>query len=239
MQRIKTYKYPRRNIGGDRANVKLFATIGGTLTIPTGQYFVSSNIPFGIANAAGALGNLSWMSRLTAISGLSLLAQTYQRYRIRGVKVRFTFYPHYESNTVAVAFVNAAGSALAALDADTGPTPAFPSVGIANTPELRWSKYRVLSNANAGAKPTRLSVYYSVNKVQGPDAIVKNDEDFTGTLTTAPPYFSAIERPVHTPWMQFGLFTMSGGTAAGNIPVTYKMEVTLYTTMWQKRMLTE
>ena len=51
----------------------------------------------------------------------------------------------------------------------------------------------------AGAAPTRLTVYYSVNKVFGPDVVVKNDESFTGQLKTTLPYWDNVPgaHPVH------------------------------------------
>ena len=42
IQRIKTYRYRARNIGGDNAFAKLRYTMGTTLTIPTNASYVGS-----------------------------------------------------------------------------------------------------------------------------------------------------------------------------------------------------
>jgi hypothetical protein len=94
-----------------------------------------------------------------------------------------------------------------------------------------------------GAKPTQLKVYYSVNKVQGPDVVVKNDEDYTGSMQASTPYFSngtvAEDQPNRAPWLQFGLMTLSGGVTTNPVTGVLKAEATVYTEFFGKRPQTQ
>ena len=93
----------------------------------------------------------------------------------------------------------------------------------------------------AGAAPTRLTVYYSVNKVFGQDAVVKNDESFTGQLKTTSPYWdNAIgAHPVHGIWIQHGVCTISNNPVTVEQKYVYVMQATLYTEFFGRRVMTE
>lgn len=257
MQRIATVRYPRRNIGGDRARTKLFYVIGHKC--PT----------YGITGPAVSVAMRPWMAfnvgafhqpspnGVNSISdafgstpNLSTLAQFYMRYRIRGIKLKVTaYYIPRENDPVLCLFVNAAPSQNMTSYPPV-PLPPLPRIDI--LPEQRWSKYRVISNQGGGAKPSSISVYYSVNKVFGPDAITKNDQAFTGQMDINAPYWSTAaggmtsedipNRPNFGPFVTWGIFTMSGDPlpyTEPNVPnppdVTFKVEATVYTEFFTKR----
>ena len=176
--------------------------------------------------------------------GLSTLATQFLRYRIRGIKIKYTIYPQKTdpaTHEPVFFYVNAQAAGTSIGESDQGPIPPFPTQNIFNTPEQRWAKYAPVKFPMAGAAPTRLTVYYSVNKVFGPDAIVKNDESFTGQLKTTLPYWDNVPgaHPVQGIWIQHGVSTLS------NIPTTvvqnytYVMQATLYTEFFGKRVMTE
>lgn len=217
MQRIKTYKYPRRNIFGDRSLIKGFIVTGQTVTIPTVSSFVTQNLQYN-----------SWPAIATAFGNgpnIGTLGARFDRYRIRGIKLRITAWPDQNSlNTPVVLFTNAAN--------ESGNLVANPTV--AQLPEVRWAKYRTCSNAGTGAKPTVLTSYYSVNKVWGPDQTVKNDLGFTGE-TNFGNVPSSWVAPAVGPFLQYGLFTMGGVNPTAAINVTLKIETTVYCTFWAKQ----
>lgn len=221
MQRIKTYRYPRRNIFGDRSLIKPFIVTGQTVTIPTTASFVSSNLQYN-----------NWPAIASAFGqspGLTAIGQRFDRYRIRGIKLKITAWPDQNAlNTPVVLFTNAAQ--------DTTQLEGAPTVS--RLPELRWSKYRVCSNAGTGGKPTVLTSYYSVNKVWGPDSTVKNDLDFTGE-TNFSSLISSWTTPAAGPFLQYGLFTMGGTNPTTAINVTLKIEATVYCTFWGRSAQTQ
>nr|DAV93035.1 MAG TPA: Capsid protein [Cressdnaviricota sp.] len=217
MQKIKTYRYPKRNILGDRSIIKLFITKGETRTIPINASFISQALQFN---------NLVDINtQFGSAPGLVALFSSFGRYRVNGIKLKLTAWPDQNSlNTPVVLFTNAAG--------ETGELSANPTVGV--LPELRWSKYRVCTNAGTGAKPTTLTSYYSTRKVWGPDATVKNDADFTGEINYSgnPVNWTA---PALGPYLQYGLFTMGGTNPTTAINTTLKIEATVYVQLWQRR----
>ena len=138
---------------------------------------------------------------------LSTMAALYTKYRIRGIKLRLTYWQ--TGGAPAFLFAQATSDQGIVGGGDTTPNPDFILPTITQLPEQRWGKYRVCQATAAGGRATSLSAYYSVNKVQGPDAIVKNDLEYTGDMQVASPYFSTgsgdTERPVRSPWLQFGI----------------------------------
>lgn len=217
MQRIKTYRYPKRNIFGDRSIIKGYIVTGQTITVPTNASFVTQNLQFN-----------SWPAIATAFGNapnVGTLGARFNNYRISGIKTRITVWPDQNSlNTPVCVFTNAAN--------ESGNLVANPTV--AQLPEVRWAKYRVCSNAGTGAKPTVLSSYYDVKKVWGPDSVVRNDIDFTGetNFQTTPSTWTA---PTLGPFLQYGLFTMGGTNPTTAINATLKIETTVYGTFWGKQ----
>jgi len=244
MQRIKTVRYRARNIGGDRAYCKLRYVVGN---------------PFGLANTTSNSQNLainlgaapdndgSSLLQTNSISGvfgstpnLSTMGALYLKYRIRGIKLRLTYW---QTGTAVplMLYTNAQSSNQVLGLSSVAPGPDFVAPTISNVGEQRWSRYRVCNGLTAaGGKPTTLTSYYSVNKVFGPDAVVKNDEDFTGEMQATNPYWSNsipagtnVNTPIRTPWAQFGLASLSG------LPVTatgvLKVEATVYVEFFGKR----
>lgn len=207
----------------------------------------SQNLAFNAGAMTGTFPNLSTRT-ISAVFGdtpnLSTLASLYLFYRIRGIKLKITAWPTAGREPLLL-FTNAASTTEDVGTVDpAGPNPSFPLPAINILPEQRWSRYAVVRAADAGAKPTSLKVYYSVNKVYGPDAIVKNDSSFTGEMTTAAPYWSdgASGDPNsfvrRLAWLQWGLFTMNGTAPTETHSVTLKVEATVYTQFWGKRLST-
>ncbi|AUM62014.1 capsid [uncultured virus] len=243
MQRIRTYRYKSRNIGGDRARAKLFFSSTANESIAAGA---RSQVEVWCPNIGATPQSLFPGIALTFgnCPGLSTLANQFLRYRIRGIKVKYTIYPiKTDSATHEPVFfyVNAQSAGTSIQESDQGPVPPFPAATIFNTPEQRWAKYAPVKFPMAGASPTRLTVYYSVNKVFGPDAVVKNDESFTGQLRTTFPYWdnAAGTHPVHGIWIQHGVCTISNNPTTVEQKYVYVMQATLYTEFFGRRVMTE
>lgn len=249
MQRIRKVKWGRRNIGGDRCYAKLYYVDAKTISIANGTYSTFQNQAmsvgaFQVDPPPAAQDTVSLHAVMGNTPNLSTLASLYMRYRIRGIKIRLTFWQ--QQGSPVVLYTNAATSAGPPSPAGSGPYPDFTPPSISILPEQRWSKHRVCGATGAGAKPTTLSAYYSVNKVFGPDSVVKNDINFTGEMQYASPYWQPTTvgqssdsgaGPHMSPWLQFGLFNMSGEAAAGGNGAigVLKMEQTVYTEFFGKR----
>jgi len=217
MQRIKTVRYPMRNIGGDRCMQKLLYIQPLTLTIPNGQSaVVSAPIQF---NGGVSLGVL-----LGSTPGLAALAQQFLFYKISGIKLSVQCWPQTSAFPLLL-FIEAAANGSTFI-----PTPIMATVC-----EQRWCVYKVLNNPLAGARPTTVKAYYSVNKVHGPDATVKGDLDFTGALQTTAPYWNS--NPNEGPSLRIGACTMNGGPIGnlvdGNIYT--KISAVLYVKFFGRR----
>lgn len=243
MQRIKTVRYQARNIGGDRCFAKLRYVRGQGFAPPVAQEAAVMAFPFNVgAQQTGHSHDKSISGFFGTTPNLSTLARFYTKYRIRGIKIRLTaYYIPDADDPPLVLFTTAQTSAGPTFDSE--PTPPFPPPNIDDTPEQRWTKYKVVSNQGAGGAPTSISAYYSVNKVFGPDNCVKNDSDFIGDLITGPPYWSDAvpiltdyNRPTKGPWLMYGFFTLDGAKLIPTtVNLTLKTEVTLYTEMFSKR----
>ena len=161
------------------------------------------------------------------ISALSLANTTLHQWQTGGVPVFL--------------YANAAPDQGIVDGSHTAPNPDFIVPTINRVPEQRWSKYRVCQATAAGGRATNLSVYYSVNRVQGPDAIVKNDLEYTGDMQPGSPYFATgsgdTNRPVRSPWLQFGIVTLAGTVvpSGGAVSGVLKVEQTVYCEFFGKR----
>lgn len=241
MQRIKKVKWPKRNIGGDRAYAKLYYVTGQNRTLTTGNSSSFTNIAFNLG--AGPVGTVLHSASITgsfgSTPGLQQLSLQFLRYRIRGIKLKYTYYPINYADQPLIAYFNAQSDQNDLATGTASPSPAFPTPSVSVMPEQRWCVYRVIPNAANGAKPMTLKVYYSVNKVFGPDQIVKNDEQFTGAMLNVAPYFSQAEMPTKGPWLQEGLFTMSGENVAEDVTVSILKRATVYVEFFGKRIATQ
>lgn len=245
MQRIKTVRYPVKNIGGDRAYCKLRYVVGQPFGIATGQLTNSQNqvLNVGAATAEPTLHACTLNGIMGSTPNLSTMGALYLNYRIRGIKYKLTYWQ--TAGDPVLLFTNAAGNTADIQGTSTGPTPAFITPTIATVSEQRWAKTRVCSQTQNGGKPTRLTAYYSVNRVQGPDVVVKNDEDYTGSMNPATPYWAVNIsttgniRPVRSPWAQFGITTLSGQTVTTAVTGVLKVEETVYVEFFGKRPATE
>lgn len=250
MQRIRTYRYKARNIGGDRARAKLFYTTGQQWDIPAASGTNVNTLKFNTGAANSALTNL-FPHTISSVLGqtpyLSVLAQQFQYYRIRGIKMKLTYWQ--STGDPVFLYANAQSDSAVGQQVPqdaSGPTPAFPAVSINIVPEQRWAKYRTCQMTSAGGKPTSLSVYYSVNKVQGPDRIIKNDQAYTGDMQTVSPYWGdsvsladTQTMPVAGPWLQYGISTLSGAASAAGVTGVLKTQATVYAEFWGKRVSTQ
>lgn len=243
MQRVKTVRWPRRNIGGDRAYAKLAYSVGQQFDIAAQDTAVYQNVAMTVGSSVidSNLFGCSINGVFGSTPNLSTLAQQYLKYRIKGISLKLTYWQ--ESGSPVCLFTNAQSSGRALQPTDLGPQPGFPAPTIATLPEQRWAKYRTCAMTAAGAKPTTLKAYYSVNKVQGPDMIVKNDNNYTGNLSAATPYWSSTgdypDQPDFTPWLQFGLMTLSGQQATSPVIGVLKVQATVYAEFFGKRVQTQ
>lgn len=242
MQRIKTVRYQARNIGGDRCFSKLRYVIGIQFAPSAARPYNVTKLPFNVgAHAAPLTSYNSISSVFGSTPNLSTLAQFYQRYRIRGIKLKLTAYYVPGASDPPICIFTTAQTSMGSPYA-TDPTPTFPTPAIDVTPEQRWTRYRVVANSGNGAPPSTLSAYYSVNKVYGPDAVVRNDTEFIGELLTTAPYWSDAadsgndnNRPTKSPWLMYGIFSMNGQNIPSTVNLTLKVEATVYTEMFAKR----
>lgn len=242
MQRIRKYKFGVRNIGGDKAFVKLRFVRSRTWEILPGATEDTQNVAFNVMRAPGG-SQLDFASigyNFGDSPNTSTLASLYLKYRVRGIKLSLTCWP--TAGTVpVVAFINAQSDATGLDSPATGPTPSFVAANITNIGEQRWSKHRIINAAAAGARPTRLSAYYSVNKVFGPDQIVRNSANFIGNTTLVAPYYSqateTYDRPQYGPWLQYGITTMTGTPPGESQFVVMKQDVTVYAEFFAKRLV--
>lgn len=239
MQRIKTVKWPVKNIGGDRARTKLRYVIGSAnFSIPTSASSAVQNMAFNLgAWSASPLQTLSINGILGSTPGLSTMGAQYQHYRIKGVALKLTYWQ--TAGDPVCLFTNASGDTSDNTTTDTGPVPPFVAPNISVLPEQRWAKYRTCQMTQNGGKATSLSVYYSVNRVYGPDNVVKNSTDFIGGMQPATPYFDPTAAPRKSPWLQYGIFTLSGANPATAVAGVLKAQATVYCEFFGKRYLTE
>lgn len=245
MQRIKRVRWPVKNIGGDKSFCKLRYVSGAEFAIEEGTSYTAQNQAMAIG--ATISGTPLTSCSLSVIMGdtpnLSTMGALYTNYRIRGIKLRLTYWQI--SGAPCFLFAQAAPDPGHVLSAQTGPNPPFIIPNITTLPEQRWGKYRVCQLTSAGGAATSLSAYYSVNKVQGPDAVVRNDPDYTGSMMPTTPYFSnnatGFGVPTRTPWMQYGVATLGGGVTSADSVVTgvLKVEQTVYCEFFGKRPQTQ
>lgn len=238
MQKIKTVRWPRRNIGGDRAMTKLFYVRGLEMDIPSGNNSVTDTILYNVGAHADPQTNTHTIHGMFGETpNLSTMGALYTRYRIRGIALKLTYWQ--ESGPPVLLFTNAATSTANVGPAMNGPTPAFVPTNISTTTEQRWAKYRTCGMTAQGAKPTVLKTYYSVNKVFGPDQIVKNDEIFTGAMSPSFPYWSTADTPDRGPWIEFGITSLTGSNITTAVNGVLKMEATVYAEFFGRRSQTQ
>lgn len=238
-----------RNIGGDRARAKLYYVTGTAWQIPVGSNNFNVVLPFNLGAAPADYGTMNSINSLFGETpGLSLLAQQYLNYRIRGIKVTATaYYVPTATSPPLVLFFNATSSSFN--NNNSVPNPDFPTPSIDVLPEQRWAKSRIIANQGNGAKPTSLSVFYSVNKVYGPDAIVRNDQDFIGELQGGTPYWSRSNQfetgspskpithsaPYLSPYMQMGVFTLDNSPVSAVTRLSVRLQATVYAEFFGKK----
>lgn len=222
MQKIKTTRWPTRNPFGDNLIYKMRIVGGHTFQIPMGATGMAYPSVAGVQFNNGAAITASYGEP----PGLSALANAFTNYKIAGVKQKLTFWPlSAPGDPPLVGFTEASGDSIF--------SGGVAAPQIIWQPEQRWVKYRTLNFANQGGKPTSLSVYYSVNKVYGPDMITKGSASFVGLTQLSAPWFAA--GPPLGPYFRQGIMTLSGVAAPAPINVVVKIETTVYIKFFGKR----
>lgn len=229
--RVKTVNWNSRNVGGDRANAKLFFVASRSFTVAPSETSASLQFPMNAPHIT-ASGQVSWINLFGNAPGARSLAGLYSNYRVRGVKLKFTYFPTVYAAPM-VGFVDAQADASVITD-----TPSFPAPAIQTTGEQRWAKTKLINNPNQGGSPSSISVYYSVNKVQGPDNVVKNDMDYVGSTKFDAPFFDEVSvgsefGPRRGPTVQFGIYPLVHPVPSP-VTVQVKMEGTLYISYFSK-----
>jgi len=220
MQRIKKIRWPTRNPMGDALYYKFKATYGKAVNIldATSNIDIIPAVQFNSIPALAALfGNAP---------GLTFLANSYEKYRVTGVTVSHTVWPTpdaiYQPTYV---YTNAGGT----LD-DVDDVPSVSTI-----PEMRWTKSRLVRMPSEGGKPTTISTYYSVNKIMGPDSVVRNDLDYTGETVIGAP--TGWDPPANGPLLRTGLYTMTGANVSGRQDQAVKTTLTVHCKFFQKRLI--
>lgn len=168
----------------------------------------------------------SWFNTYGASPGVTAACQAFQQYKLRGLKIKHTYWPLAPNSQPLCGWTLAAQQSLAL----TAVTPDVQSI-----PEQRWGKYRTLSFPGQGTRPTSMTTYYSAHKVWGPDRTETNSVNFTSNTLLASPFFGT---PNAGPFYDMGIFVMNGQPATATITVAIKTEVTAYFQFWAKRSLT-
>lgn len=220
MQRIKNTRWMPRNPIGDTLFYKLKAVTGGRMAISIGNTFTRMAAPLQINDG------LAFFTTYGAVPGMSLASNFYQQYKIRGLKLKITYWP-IAPNTQPLCGWTLASQQSSAVSAIT---PDINNIG-----EQRWGKYRTLTFPGQGASPVTLNVYYSEGKIWGPDNTEKNSVNFTSSTVVTSPFFNT---PAAGTFYDHGIFIMNGFPATATIQVDYKIEVTAYIKYWSKRALT-
>lgn len=208
---------------GDVLYYKVRATYAQSLTVPGAGAIYQDVIPPTQINNMAVLGAL-----FTEAPGLRTIAGSFLRYRISGVTVRHTVWPAGNVGDVPIYVYTNAG---------TEPSD-VPVPSISTTQEQRWSKSRLVNIPSAGGKPTTISTYYSVAKTEGPDSIVRNDEDYTGT-TNAAGGPSTWGGALRGPYFRTGIYTMTGGNMPAGQANTVKTDLVIHLKFFERRILAQ
>lgn len=196
---------------GDQLKYKIRVVLGTTRTIPSGSDFVGVAWQF---NSLAAL-----VTNIGSSGGMATLSSWFERYKMYGIKLKITYWPLAPNSQPICGFIN--GSANSTL----------PVVSVAETPEQRWAKYKVLSFPGQGTRPTTLTHYLSAKKVWG-DHTSFISSNLEATVNVVAPHFNT---PVVGPYIQYGLFTLNDQNAAADILCDMKIEATAYCRFWGRR----
>lgn len=218
---MKRVRWPTRNPMGDTLNYRALATYGSVVTLANASSSVDI-IPTTQFNNMAVLGAL-----FGEAPGLRTAAASYERYRITGITVKHTVWPVGSVGDVPLYLYTNGG----AFTADV-PVPS-----ITTTPELRWSKSRLVNIPSTGGKPTSISTYYNVRKVNGPDSIVTNDVDFTASTGAGAP--SSWSGAAIGPRIRTGLYTMSGAPASQGQQHSVKTTLIMHIKFFQRKILVQ
>lgn len=255
MQKLYRSKWRKNNPVGDTLQAKVCVTQRDNMVAQTSLNhiqilqpdFPNSRTPrlndpigllgrFGSDNAGRGYNN----------SSSALAAQIFRRYRCKGVAATITVTPFWDTlvqpgvseqtrRYMLCAWANA--EAIPTGGNASGPTM-FPFANI--IPEQRWKKYRVIQQGWIyGGKPTKLRFYFNVNKVYGPDRIVKGDVNFTGQTDSFEAGGSGfaplpVARPQAGPGLQIMIYTVDGNAFTNGVAFTIQIDWTFYIKYFQK-----
>lgn len=201
---------------------KIRQSYGGVWSITN-----AAGLPYSVAQNFQLNDLGTFVTQFGPAPGINALANAFERVRVMGVKFKITCYPTNDETT----------SFPICVFANANHDNTYPAPNVGNLPEQRWGKYRVCRQPARGANPTKLVVYYSVNKTWGPDQVVRNDEDFTQQTQSSSPWTTGA--PALGPTFQIGLFTIGGTVPTQTQVVTVKVETTIYTKWFGKIELTQ
>lgn len=247
MQRMKFYKWPTRNPGGDVLRTKLVLRTSWNPVMEAGNNSfamvpTNENLPLRINDLYRLTTFGSWAdggqeSRSSASFQAAVL---FRRYRCDGIAITAyptkTFIgtpPEYDQSIKDMLWYTPYCFNIRA-DSDT---MNITSPGLINylptiVQESRWGRSWILPNPQA-SRPRRCRVYYSTKKVYGPLKYAKTDLDFTGlTDFSDNSGFASTGGPIEGP-----VFRMSLSRADSSVPTlptgySINWNVTLVFTMY-------
>ena len=207
MQRLQKHRYGVNNPFGDKVQVK-FRMTGGSV--------MSGNGTDNYVQATGAFNDLSQAENdYSNCPGFFIYPTLFNKYRVTGVKIRFT---PMSLTGVNIGYIMGSNGILTAPTMDT-------------LPEQRWCRYKPLNFYTGGGTTKSISMYLSSVKVAGGDRTTSNDEDYTSTTNTSAPYYNAVPNQIG---YQYGVMSVDGNALSGQV-ANYIISMTYYVTFWDRR----
>lgn len=254
MQKIRKSYWKKFNPVGDTLQTKIAVTqrtlVGGAATIPHIQIlqpdYPNLRIPR-LTDPVGLMGRFGGTPLGRSMTNTtSLLAATlFKRYKCKGVGGTITVTPQF--GTTPPTATEQSRRFIIAVWANsennvTGGTVAGPSGFDFSTviPEQRWVKWKYIQSGFLyGARATKLRFYFNVNRVFGPDRIVKGSEAFTGrtdTLDSTNSGFSSllVNRPTDGPGLQIMIYSVDNIGYEGGTLFNVQIDWTFYVKYFNK-----
>lgn len=254
MQKIRKTYWKKFNPVGDTLQAKIAITqrslFSGAADIPHIQLlapdYPNLRIPR-LTDPVGLMGRfgVSSLGRSMANTSSLLAATVFRRYKCKGVGGTITVTPQF--GTTPPSPTEQSRRFIIAVWANSdnnvvGGTVSGPSGLDFSTiiPEQRWVKWKYIQSGFLyGGRATKLRFYFNVNRVFGPDRVVKGDEDFTGrtdTLDSTNTGFSSLlpNRPVDGPGLQMMIYSVDGLGYEGGTLFNVQVDWTFYIKYFNK-----
>lgn len=260
MQKIRKSYWKKFNPVGDTLQCKIAVTqrttIVGATAIPSvrilepdwpNQRIPRLNDPVGLMGRLGPADQTSYGGRCMANSSSLLASQIFRRYKCKGVAATVTVTPRFAGSNpspaeqtrrfIVAAWANSENIVTGRNVSGTGPgTFDFSTV----IPEQRWVKWRPIQQGWIyGGKMTKLKFYFNVDRVFGPDRIVKGDADFCGvtdSLDTSLSGFSSslANRPIIGPGLELLIYALDNQAITASWAFDVQINWTFYVKYFQK-----